>query len=742
MTPRFFSAAALAAVLAAPIGAQETPGYDASVVALQPAQEALDRAMAEFTGTQQSRSIVLFEQAIERLQSLRLQGLTSTRIKEMLVQAYEHRGRAYYAIGLQDKAVEDFRTLVQLQPQHALSKEKVSPKVVDFFVNVKKGMVGQIAVESVPPGARVTLNNEFLALTDFFPIDVLAGEYTVEISRDGYMTETRPVVITPKSTVPLQVTLTRTAASLFLITEPSGVEIWIDGQQRATSSGALDPQFHEAVREKGLDPSRAGARVEITNLALGSRAIELRRKCYEPVRFNMELPEAKDYFAEPIKLQESLAALRLTSDPPGALIFLDGEPMGRTPRELEGVCAGRHRLEVKHQAGKFLQDVVLARNESVTLDCPIRPTLAFLGVVAEGPNGERALPEASELLAANLAKIRTLNFITAPRDTVNRMLQAESLTLKSLVLGGAKDTDEADSIRKGAVRKVTEKLAAQLEVQGFLVAVLPEQRVTQTAVLHLLAGANAESDPTEVRFGESLSYARFLAAVDQRAVQYKPWTGLITVDTRQHEGVPVLRVVPGSPAALAGVEPGAVLFAIDGQPVRRTSDLIAAVESKKAADVLGLHLRGASGDRVVEVRLVLTPQEIPLNDPTLLYNKVMMDLRQQVDGYPGTERAALAKLNLGLCAMHFDDFASAREYLQRAAEAPEQGGLPVRPGISQGTAYYYLALAWERLGREYKTQATNAYREAARFKDATLFNNDGPAAAPIAERRSGSVVRP
>jgi tetratricopeptide (TPR) repeat protein len=738
----FAAAILFAAALLAPAQETSVPGFDPSAAAIQQAQEALDRALTEFAGTQQSRSIVLFEQAIERLQSLRLQGLTSPRIKEMLVQAYEHRGRAYYAIGLQDKAVEDFRTLVQLQPQHNVSKERVSPKVVEFFANVKKGMVGQIAVESVPPGARVTLNGEFLALTDFFPIDVLAGEYTVEVARDGYMTETRPVVITPKSVVPLQVNLTRTAASLFIITEPSGVEVWIDGQQRAVTSGTLDPQFHDSVREKGLDPNRAGARLEITNLPLGSRAIELRRKCYEPVRFNMELPEAKDYFAEPLKLQESLASVRLTSEPPGALIFLDGEPMGRTPREIEGVCAGRHRLEVKHQAGKFLQDLVLGRNESVTIDCPIRPTLAFLGVVAEGPNGERALPEASELLASHLAKIRSLNFISAPRETVNRLLQAESLSLKSLVVGATRDTDDADSGRKGSVRKVTEKLAAQLEVQGFLVAVLPEQRVTQTAVLHLLAAANAEPDSWDVAFAESLSYTRFLSAVDQRAVQYKPWTGLITVDTRQHEGVPVLRVVPGSPAALAGVEPGVVLFAVDGQPVKRTSDLIAAVELKKAHDVLGLHLRGPSGDRVVEVRLALTPQEIPLNDSTLLYNKVMMDLRQQVDGYPGTERAALARLNLGLCAMHFDDFASAREHLQRAAEPPEQGGLPVRPGISQGTAFYYLGLAWERLGREYKVQAQNAYKEAARFKDATLFNNDGPTAAPIAERRAGSLVRP
>jgi hypothetical protein len=43
------------------------------------------------------------------------------------------------------------------------------------------------------------------------------------------------------------------------------------------------------------------------------------------------------------------------------------------------VCSGKHRIEVKHTSGKFIQDIVVAKDESVTLDCPIRPSLAYLG---------------------------------------------------------------------------------------------------------------------------------------------------------------------------------------------------------------------------------------------------------------------------------------------------------------------------------------------------------------------------
>src|SRR6185295_10996906 len=98
---------------------------------------------------------------------------------------------------------------------------------------------------------------------------------------------------------------------------------------------------------------------------------------------------------------------------------------------------------------------------------------------------------------------------------------------------------------------------------------------------------------------------------------------------------------------------------------------------------------------------------------------VMMDLRQQIEGYPGTEPAAFARLNLGLAAMHFGDYAAAHDHFVKA-----RGELPARPGLSQGTAAYYLGLSLENLG--YRKEAAEAYRAAAGSKEATLFNNDGP----------------
>jgi tetratricopeptide (TPR) repeat protein len=721
-------AVALALFALSPWGLAQTgvPAPEATQREIQSAQDQLARAIVEFDGPQQSRSIVLFDEVIGRLEGLRRQGPLSARGRDILIQAYEYRGRAYFNIGLQEKGSENFRLLIQLNPSYTLSREKVSPKIADLFASVKKGLVGYLAVSSKPAGAKVWLtgggeSKVELGLTDFFPLEVLAGDYTVEIAKEGYRTETRSVGIAPRATEALQVELTRTLASTFFITEPAGVEIWIDGELRATTAGTLAPDLLETARAKGLDPARASARVEVGNLPLGNHSVELRKRCHETVRRTLDTPLAQDYDAEPVRMEESLASLRLTSDPPGAKIFVDGEAKGVTPAELEGVCSGRRRLEVKHASGKFVKEIVLGKDEAVSLDCPIRPTLAFLGVVADSAAGERNLPDADEKIRENLGKITTLNFIPAPREIVDRILEQEKITPRALVTGGT-DPD--------LVRKVTEKLATTLEVQGFMVAELPEERLQRTAILHFLAAGNTQAEALEVTFAESASYARVIAKVDQRIASYRPWSGAITEDTLLHEGVPILRLVPGGPAARAGVQVGDVVYAAEGKPVRRTADLLALLEQKKPKEKISLQLKGAGGTHAADLTLDQTAQEIPLFDPNLLYNKVMMDLRQVVEGYPGTEEAAFARLNLGLCAMHFQDFAAAHEYLSKA-----KAELPQRPGLSQGTALYYLGVALERLN--YKPQALEAYRAAAAFKEATLINNDGPAVAALAARRGG-----
>jgi tetratricopeptide (TPR) repeat protein len=717
--------------VAGPVSAQETPAPpevpEVVQLEIQAAQEELTRAVGEFQGPQQSRSIVGFDAVISRLTDLAARYDLPRRGRDILVDAYEYRGRAYYGIGLQEKASENFRLIVLLKPEHTLSKDEVSPKIVDLFDSVKNTLVGYLAVSSQPAGATVTLvgttgqRMELPLLTDFFPVEVLAGDYTVEVAKEGYRTETYPLTVAARETETLDVPLTRVLASIFVVTQPPDVEVWIDGMFNVTTSGRLGPDHFTRARSFGLDPSRASARVEIPNLSLGTHTVEFRRECFATVQSTFDTQDPKDYDLEPVRLDESVASLSLTSDPPGARIYINGDARGVTPQQIDRICSGKVRVEVKHAAGKYITDLVLEKDDSISLDCPIRPTLAFLGVESQSAAGEARREEAEKRIVENLQKLESVNLISAPREAVNRVLEQEQTTRTALMPESASEPD--------LVRRVSDRLAAALEVQGFVLAVLPDERLLRTARLYLLARGNTEAEMMPVAFQESASYIPVLQSLDRQFTSRRTWSGLITVDTKLFEGVPVLRVVGGSPAAVAGVQPGDLIEAVDGQPVKQTTDIRAAVEAKKPKDTLSLHLNGAGGTRTADLVLEETVREIPLFDPQLLYNRAMVDLRGVVDGYPGTEQAAYAWLNLALCAMHFGDFAGAHESLTKA-----KAQLPERPGLSRGTALYYIGVALERLN--YGPQAREAYREAAAATEATLIDNDGPAVAPLAERRA------
>ena len=694
---------------------------------IQNAEEALARAIAEFQGPQQSRSIVGFEDVIARLQAVRARYDLPRRARDMLVEAYQYRGRAYYNIGLQEKASESFRFIVLIKPDHALSKEQISPKIVELFNSVKKALVGYLAVSSQPQGASVTLVSTTgtgermeLGLTDFFPLAVLAGEYSVEVAREGYRTETRPLTIAARETLTEDFPLTRVLASVYVITQPDDVEVWIDGEHVLTTSGSLGPDHFVRARGGGLDPTRSSARIEIPNLTLGSHTVEFRRECFAAVHRTFPTALPQDYDLEPVRLEESVASLQLTSDPPGARIYINGDARGVTPSQIERICSGKVRIEVKHAAGKFIKDLVLEKDVAHSLDCPIRPTLAFLGVETESAAGERYREEADAKIFENLSKLTTVNLIPAPREAVNRVLQQEQTTRQGLLPDAGGEPD--------VVRRVSEKLAAALEVQGFLLAVLPEERIQRTARLYLLAAGSTTAESMDVLWKESASYLPKIERLDRRFTSQRTWSGLITVDTLLSQGVPVLRVVGGSPAAVAGLHPGDIVEAVDGQPVQKTAAILGAVAGKKPKETLSLHVNGSAGARAAELVLEETVREIPLNDPQLLYNRAMVDLRGVVDGYPGSEQAAYAQLNLALCAMHFGDFAGAHDSLQKAKIE-----LPERPGLSRGTAFYYLGVVLDRL--DYKPQARDAYRAAA-ATEATLIDNDGPLVAPLAVRRA------
>jgi TolA-binding protein len=109
-----------------------------------------------------------------------------------------------------------------------------------------------------------------------------------------------------------------------------------------------------------------------------------------------------------------------------------------------------------------------------------------------------------------------------------------------------------------------------------------------------------------------------------------------------------------------------------------------------------------------------------------------MDLRQTIEGYPGSENAAFARLNLGLIALGLHDYSGAHDSFIKA-----KNELPSTPGLSRGTAAFYAGVALEHLG--YAKEAMDEYTQASQDSGATLLSQDGPRVQDIAKRRIAAL---
>jgi len=715
---------AFLAVLPLPLVALAQPTVEEQELLLRLKQQLTEAERLFDDPTRQSQSIDFLTQIIRAAETeQRARGTLSEELTAVVERARELRAIAYFNAGERLGAEEDFRQIILTNARKALDRELLSPKIVDFFEDQKKKLVGYIAVTTEPAGARVTVDGEFYGLSNLFPQDIIVGQHRVEISLTGYDAVVREVRILPQETLPLDLVLTRNSAALPIITQPADVEILVNGESRGRTSGSLRPEFRSFIDSAAYDVEQLSDVFQLSPLALGPHVIELRKECYEPVRFQLSVEAPQDYTAQIHKLEESIGRIRLTSTPVGARVFLDGQYKGNTPLDLNRVCSGTHRLEVKHATGKYLDDFVLEKNDALALDCPIRPSLGFLGIVADEGVPVRDREDIRQKVAGEFQKMTAMNLIMATPEQLQSVLGRDAKDLWAFVSRDV--TPGRTEFSKEIVRDLSEKLASALEVEALLVGYVPAQRLTKDVWLNLLAKASARPDAYLVNYLNPDAVPGFISKLSTPTPIYSNWIGLTAIDTRLTSGPVVLEVAPDGPSASAGIALGAVVTAVDGVAVQGTRELLEKIRAKEPGSTVSLKLQTKDAASDVTVQVGRTSLEIPLNQPGFLYNKAIIDMRHRMAAEPSNE--PLARLNLALGHIELGDFETAlKEHLPKIRL---QGGR----GICQGTVYYYMGLSYQMLGE--KADAAQWYKEALKYAEATVQTNDGPRVQPLAERK-------
>ncbi|PIP84775.1 MAG: hypothetical protein COR54_02240 [Elusimicrobia bacterium CG22_combo_CG10-13_8_21_14_all_63_91] len=225
----------------------------------------------------------------------------------------------------------------------------------DFFSGLEQWKskthraVGALSLDSNPRGAAVLIDGQVKARTpaDVFDIDI--GVHSVVFDLDGYELKAETVRVGPDEKVPLSPTLIAKAGTLIIKTVPSNAAVYLD----------RDPRGHSPFSSK---------------VAIGEHEVLVKKKNFKDVRFSVHVQH--DATTErSVTLTEEKGSLVVVSDPPGAVVHIEGQKRsaGKTPLRLSPFAAGRHQVVVsKSGFGLWKGEAVVKANEPTTVTASLR----------------------------------------------------------------------------------------------------------------------------------------------------------------------------------------------------------------------------------------------------------------------------------------------------------------------------------------------------------------------------------
>jgi hypothetical protein len=200
----------------------------------------------------------------------------------------------------------------------------------------------------------------------------------------------------------------------------------------------------------------------------------------------------------------------------------------------------------------------------------------------------------------------------------------------------------------------------------------------------------------------------FIAQLDVMPLVVVPWLGLQAVSMENREGLEVVSLNPHGPAqAILGSLP-LQITAVNGQLVRRLSDL-------QPLDLSPIKVQTAVSTYTVTPTNVIA--EVPFNEKTACPLSVLVHLKFLSEFDPDPLLAQSALFNLARFHFYLGDF-------QVAFDLFSEFNPPIQYGISRGTAVFYQALCFEKLNLQ--QEANRSLLEAMNDKDARLWHVDGP----------------
>ena len=200
-------------------------------------------------------------------------------------------------------------------------------------------ITGMLDVSSVPVKADVYLNGKHYGTTPRIISDLIIGDYTLKLEKDGCASVTKNITIEENQTLTIKENLP-TGKEVVIKTDQSGDKIYVDNSYI------------------GISPI-------ISNLSYGSHNIKAVRGSQTTTK-EVEILVETDGRVSPQKQEFVLAfgkMINITSNQKGDDIYVDGKKVGTTPMEID-FSLGKHEVEVRRGKLYETKDLQVTKNST------------------------------------------------------------------------------------------------------------------------------------------------------------------------------------------------------------------------------------------------------------------------------------------------------------------------------------------------------------------------------------------
>jgi formylglycine-generating enzyme required for sulfatase activity len=266
-------------------------------------------------------------------------------------------------------------------------------------------------------GAAVYIDNALAGKVPMKSEALKSGQHTVRIVKEMYEPYSTTVTVNDNETTTVTPNLIADFANVTLRVD-ADAEIWVNGERKGVRSWTGD-------------------------LASGTYKMECRLENHEPSMVKKEITNQMN--GEVIQLESPrpiLGSLVVESNPDMATLYIDGKPMGETPKLIKEILVGRHEIKLTKQGCADYTELVtitkgerkqvtatLSTGKEIQFTCNVpNATLEIDGQKMNSANGTYMLTYGQHSLRAMAADYREYTYtINVNESSRNHSIQMQAL---------------------------------------------------------------------------------------------------------------------------------------------------------------------------------------------------------------------------------------------------------------------------------------------------------------------------